>query len=246
MTDEPTGAVNPDAAQGGDTPQGEPGQPAKADNSPDGEALWKSIAPHFNRAFHSQAKGFEERIQSLLTKPTTPEPTEPKPQQQAKGPKQASEVEALQAQIDALKQARETEKQEARKQRNDLDLMAAVQATGTHRTEEMFRFLKLDSALREDAQTGGLFAVDEHGGHMSLKDWASSVYQASPTWRPPSGRGGVGGPGDPGGLGGGQGGGKTYTQAEWDAKIGGMLAEGKEAEASALMQQALDGHVEIK
>lgn len=187
MTD--TTAKQPHAEQDGASP--DDGAPAQAETPAlDPEALAEMV----NRAVTSQLKRFERQMgDKFASLSTAPEPAKAEPPDGgAKGQGKAGEVDALRQRLQAIEAERSSEREQSAQQTRDVALRQAIEATGTHRVEHMFRYLKGDAALNV-GQDGAYYATDQHGGHLELGDWARTVFQADAAWRPASGRGGGGG-----------------------------------------------------
>ena len=182
-------ADQPHAAQDGASP--DDGAPAQVETPAlDPEALAEMV----NRAVTSQLKRFERQMgDKLAGLSATHEPAKPDaPDVEARGQSKAGEVDALRQRLQAIEAERSSEREHSAQQTRDLALRQAIEGTGTHRVEHMFRYMKGDAALNV-GQDGAYYATDQHGGHMELADWARSVFQTDAAWRPASGRGGGGG-----------------------------------------------------
>jgi hypothetical protein len=179
-----SGEQNAESPVSGDSGQGE--SPGNLSLEAVNEIVTKAVTSHLRRV----QRDFSTQIEALKS---APEPSQPEaPDEGAKGQGKAGEVEALRQRLQAIEAERSSEREHSAQQTRDLALRQAIEGTGTHRVEHMFRYMKGDTALNV-GQDGAYYATDQHGGHMELGDWARSVFQADAAWRPASGRGGGGG-----------------------------------------------------
>jgi hypothetical protein len=232
-------AEQPHAEQVGESPDGAPAQAETPAMNPE------AIAEMVNRAVTSQLKRFErqmgDKFASLSATPEPAKPEQPDGATTAKG--KAGEVEALRQRLQAIEAERSSEREQSAQQSRDLALRQAIEATGTHRVEHMFRYLKGDAALNV-GEDGAYFATDQHGGHLDLGEWARTAYQADAAWRPASGRGGGGGAP--------QGGGASATsstamsRADYRAKLGELIRSGDQNAAQDFQRKVLSGEVEVQ
>lgn len=232
-------AQQPHAEQVGESPDGAPAQAETPAMNPE------AIAEMVNRAVTSQLKRFErqmgDKLASLSTTPEQSQPEQPDGATTAKG--KAGEVEALRQRLQALEAERTSEREHSAQQSRDLALRQAIEATGTHRVEQMFRYLKGDTALKV-GEDGSYYAVDAHGGHLGLDEWARTEFQADATWRPPSGRGGGGGA--PIGGGASAPSSAPMSRSDYRAKLGELIRSGDQNAVQDFQRKVLQGAIQVQ
>jgi len=243
MTD--STAEQPHGEQPADTP---PGEAARDESSEigDRESTEEMVLRVVNQSVTAQLRRLDQDLAARFREITqaTPESSQqeqPEGSQPAQG--KAGEVEALRQRLQAIEAERSSERAQSAQQTRDLSLRQAVESTGTHRVEHLFRFLKGDSALNV-GQDGAYYATDQHGGHLSLDEWARQTFQSDATWRPASGRSGGGGTPQGGGASAAMS--DAMTKTQWKAKLAELVTAGDQSAVDTFQRKVVTGEIPVR
>ena len=99
-------------------------------------------------------------------------------------------LQELQTTVNRLQSERKAEQARNADLAQKQAIRKAAEATGTHKIEQLARYLE-GEAIRKAAD-GSLYVLADDM-HLTLEEHAASIYESEALWHPPSGRGGGGG-----------------------------------------------------